>query len=392
MNRNRASNAEYAEPARRRRARLTRRPGMGIVALSAAVSVFAGVTVVPAAASRPLSSTTNQMTFVAQHPWAAAQPTNAGRQLSELQVHEGKVWAGYGDYAANTGPIELASVDPTSGEGFESSMTVDTEAILNIRVLDDSVVAPATDPRAQADYAIGEPWLQARPLGATHVFDSASLGGDLWMVGSQGADAIAWRSTDHGSSWNEELRVAPTSGRSNDFQRFYFAATLQGRLYVQAVSYSGGAADTSLVYEGGQWQTGPDMLPVGLGWSPEVVGDSVVYQSSGQGRGSTLLSFDGLQARQHGSAFDVESAGGSAWMLDTEGRILQSTDLKRWKTVVQGPADGRSLAVDGDNIYVGTASSELWSYRVTDSPDRKEQEGKGGSERCPAGWAKKGRC
>lgn len=365
---------------------------MGAVALCAAVSAFYSATVVPAAAGKPAASTTNQMTFVARHPWAAAQPTTAGRQLSELQVHSGKVWAGYGDYAANTGPIVLAAADPAGGKGFDSAMTVDTEAILNIRVIDGSVVAPATDPRSHADFAIGAPWTQARPFGATHVFDSASLGGDLWMVGSQGADAVAWQSVDGGTSWTEELRVAPTSGRSNDFQRFYFAATLRGRLYVQAVSYSSGPAEASLVYESGHWRTGPDMLPVGLGWSPEVIGDSVIYQSSGQGRGSTVLSFDGLQAHQHGSAFDVESAGGAAWMLDTEGRVLQSSDLRRWTTVVQGPADGRSLAIDGESIYVGTASSELWSYRATDSQAQTGDRGPSDEGRCPVGWAKKDRC
>lgn len=364
--------------------------GAAMVAALLCFPALAAVAAQPAAAGKPLPNHSTDMTLVATHPWAAAQKTTAGRQLAELQLHDGRIWAGYGDYAANTGPIVLASWDPQTDDGFEAAITVDTEAILNMREVDGELVAPATDPRSHADFAISGPLRQARPLGATHVFDTAGVDNDLWMVGSKGTDAVAWRSSDDGATWVESLRVGPTSGILGDFQRFYFAAVLDGRLYVQAVSDSGGAAQTSLVHENNTWSEGPDLLPLGLGWSPEVVGDAVIYQSSGQGRGSTVLSFDGISTTEHGSAFDVEASGQHAWMLDTTGRVLRSADLKRWEMVAQGPADGRSLAVSETAIYVGTASAQLWSFDLSAVESAKA--GKAITPRCPPGRAKRSIC
>ena len=371
-----------------------------VVAMSGVELSLAGATTAPA---------TVGTTHVATHEWAAAQPTAVGRQILDLEVHDGKVWAGYGDYGANTGPITIASYDPTNPDGFAAATVVDTEAALNLRSLGDELVAPATDPRRAADFAIGAPWEQDRPVAATHVFDTATLTGeDLWLVGSKGNDAVAWRSLDDGATWDESLRVSPPGDIDGDFSRFYFAATMGGALYVQAVSHSRGAGASSMMFDGSTWSEAPSLLTNGgVGWKPQPFGDGVVYGNTGQGIAGGIYYFDGESVTTIGVGWDVEVAGGSVWILALDGQVTRSRDLVDWNTVVTGPSDSRSMAVDGEDLYLGTADSQLVTVRVDASADAVELEpeptpeiedrpSKGNrpdrGERCPKGWAKRGRC
>lgn len=373
---------------------------VGVVATSGAGVPLAGATTATA---------TTATTHVATHEWAAAQPTATGRQILDLEVHDGKIWAGYGDYGANTGPITIASYDPASPDGFSASMVVDTEAALNLRSLGEDLVAPATDPRSAADFAIGSPWEQARPLGATHVFDTTTLTGeDLWLVGSKGSDAVAWRSLDRGATWEESLRVAPPGEVDGDFSRFYFTATLDGALYVQAVSYSRGASTTSMRFDGSSWSQAPSLLTNGgVGWKPQPFGDGVVYGNTGQGIAGGIYFFDGETVTTVGVGWDVEVSDGVVWILGLDGRVQRSVDLVDWTTAADGPSNSRSIAIDGDDLYLGTADSLLVAVQVEsltesvaiapeplpvveDDPRKGNRPDRG--EKCPKGWAKRGRC
>ena len=301
-------------------------------------------------------------TFVGTHPYAADQPTANGKALRDLQVHGGKVWAGYGDYNANTGPITLAGYDPTTG-GFEAGFTSDTEAVLNLRNIGGELVAPSTDPRQRADFAISGPWRESRPLGATHVYDAATLNGaDRWMVGSQGADAVAWRSIDGGTTWSESLRIGPSSGAVGDYARFYFAAIVGGKLYVQAVNAMSGPQAKANAFDGSTWSNAPSIVPVGsVGWAPIAFGGGVAFHSYGHGTLGNIFFFDGKRVRTIGAGYDVHVAAGSLWLLDGAGLIQRTSDLVNWATVGTAPSNARSLAVDAGTIYVGTTTAELWS-------------------------------
>lgn len=349
-------------------------------------------------------------TELATHAWAAGQPTAQGRQILDLEVHDGKVWAGYGDYGANTGPITLAAYDPTSGGDFVAATTVDTEAIYNLRSVGDTLVAPATDPRRNADFALGDPWRQDRPLGATHVFDTTTLTGtDLWMVGSQGTDAVAWRSLDGGQTWTESLRQSPTSGAANDFLRFYFAAPLDGTLYVQAVSYATGASASSKVFNGSRWSDGPSLLGQGgVGWKPQPFAGGLVYANTGQGQAGAIYFFDGRSVTTIGVGWDVEVDGGTAFILDLEGNVLASANATTWSTVSASSPSSRSIAVEGTTVYFGTSDSKLLTAPITQPAGladsivdtttttiRTKTIGRPANyqePKCPKGWAKKGRC
>lgn len=381
-------------------------------ALAAASALLTGAAMLVVA--DPIGASTESVpgaaTELATHAWAAGQPTAQGRQILDLEVHDGKVWAGYGDYGANTGPITLAAYDPTSGGDFVAATTVDTEAIYNLRSVGETLVAPATDPRRNADFALGDPWREDRPLGATHVFDTTTLTGtDLWMVGSQGTDAVAWRSLDGGQTWTESLRQSPTSGAANDFLRFYFAAPLDGTLYVQAVSYSTGASASSKMFNGSRWSDGPSLLGQGgVGWKPQPFAGGLVYGNTGQGQAGAIYFFDGRSVTTVGVGWDVEVKDGTAFILGVDGNVLASIDSTTWSLVGIGDPSARSIAIDGHTAYFGTSNSRLLTAPLTPLTDTadtaaeattttiaSEERGqavKSREPKCPKGWTKKGRC
>ena len=354
----------------------------GVTGVAAAAAILVGATGMGnAGAAKPLPGR-SQMTLVGTHQWAAQQPTAVGKQLLELEMHDGKVWAGYGDYGANTGPISLAAYDPQTSAGFEEQFVVDSEAVYNLRSTDEGLVAPATDPRSTADYAIGAPWTQGRPLRATHVYDTARTpDGDLWMVGSKGNDAVVWRSSDHAATWTESLRIAPSSGVPGDFLRFYFSATIDDRVYVQATSRYVGAEASSMVFENGLWQTSAPLLPNGaIGWKPQPFGTGFIYHNGGHGNAGNVHYFDGQDVRVIGFGYDVEVVNEQIWLLGIDGEIATTTDLVDWQSVVTAPTDARSLAISDSAVYVGTSLSELWAYTGV-SP----QEGETSTETPPTG-------
>ncbi len=353
-----------------------------------------------AASSQDLSDNAPQL--LSTHPWAAAQPTEIGRQLVELRVHDGKVWAGYGDYSANTGPVTLAPLDPSNGT-YGASFDLDSEAVYNIRQIRGQLVAPATDPRANADFGIGAPWSESRPLRATHVYDSVSLtDDDLWMVGSSGRDAVAWRSMDRGQTWTEALRQPPEN--ANDAARFYFAGRLNDSLVLQAADARGGPQRTALEFDGLGWAELPSILERDdRGWRAEEFGAGIVFHTVGHGRAGSVRYFDGqVTVTLMLDAYDVEVTDEAVYILATDGSVVRSTDLATWDRVGAGPQTSRSLAVSGDQVYFGTTDSEIWSARVQVESSSTATTGesvaghptldRSKSDRCPKGWQKKGRC
>ncbi len=193
----------------------------------------------------PATADAARFVFKGTHPQASLQPSATGRGLVTLQSWNGKLYSGFGDYGANTGPI---AVTPFDGTRFASApeLSADTEAIYTFRVIDGKLYAPSIDTRVGSDYAVGTDigrfasWSNPTVVGSTHAFDIVSLtGSDLWLVGSQGPDAAVWRSLDGGASWEKVLAVGPVSGIAGDFARFYGAGVYQSKLYVQARDFYG---------------------------------------------------------------------------------------------------------------------------------------------------------
>src|SRR6185295_1110008 len=143
---------------------------------------------------------------VAVHPEVATQPTWTGDRIVTLKPFNGKLYAGYGDYGANTGPIEIRAFDPSLGTFTDSYLSSFTEAIYIYRALDGKPYAPNIDTRGGgAGYAVGtagspDTWQDVIPVDGIHMFDMNKLGNDLFMGGASGDDGVVWRSTDGGQT------------------------------------------------------------------------------------------------------------------------------------------------------------------------------------------------
>lgn len=301
------------------------------------------------------------------HPQASTQPTATGRALVALCPWRGRLYVGYGDYQENTGPIEVTAWDPVR-RGFASFHSSDTEAIYNYRVIGDSLYAPATDRRDNADYAVGEPWRDERHVTVAHAYDMATFdGSDRWLVGSaEGGDyrPTAWRSTDGGAHWSIAHQPQGTG-------RYYFAAVFLQKLYVER--WARRPLGPSEVFDGTSWNPGPELLPLGgHGFRPIVFAGRLVYAtkqtlntqySELMATPNKLISFDGAVASV---AFDRELLDffgneRDLLVLDTEGAIWRTRDLVSWSRVATGAGlQLRSLAVLDDVLYVGTTDSKLY--------------------------------
>jgi hypothetical protein len=334
------------------------------------VAAIAGVSPCP---RRPSGITEGNADFapIGLHPGARDQPTEMGRTLATLTAWEGRIYAGYGDIYANTGPIAIMPYDPRTAS-FVPEWVSDTEAVHTYRAIGSELWAPATDPRVKADVAIGKPWRDELPVHATHVYDAATLTGtDRWLVGSQDYDALAWRSAGPGAPWVESLRIPAVDDGKRDFARFYFAGVLDGRLYVQSCDYHRGRRPTSKVWDGA-WSDGPSLLPAAgdLGWHPVLFADRMVYvttQSIFAG-GSRLLSFDGRQVSRVSpdSVWSFTVDRGRLFTLGMKGEVRRTSDLVSWTTVARAPEGGRSLALLKGSIYVGAAGAGLYRSRRAD--------------------------
>ena len=323
-------------------------------------------------------------TNVATHPDAAAQSTTTGRVLATLHPFNGKIYAGFGDYGANTGPIGIRPFDPATGTFGNRLLNSGTEAVYIYRNIDGRLYAPHIDPIAgesSGGYARGtasgltETWIDRFPVTAVHMFDMASYGGSLWMVGSQGNNAAVWRSTDAGATWQLSLSVAPTT---SPFIRFYGVAPYDGKLYVQRHE----ANSTSNVFDGTSWTDGPDLIPGGgYMWHPENFAGKLVYMSGHAGIGSSpLYAFDGTSAQ---TSFWIPGTGGSngtsggiggigvrdfvvhgdaVFALGSDQLIRTSTDLTTWTVFATAPAEARSLAILNDQLFLGGSNSAIYEY------------------------------
>jgi Ca2+-binding RTX toxin-like protein len=310
---------------------------------------------------------------VGTHPQASQQPTDRGRTLNFLKYWNGAIYAGYGDYDVNTGPIAITPFALSTDQfAAEPAFWADSEELQVFRSLSGNLYAPSIDPRIADDYSetqLAGPWIGRNVVDALHVYDMAArTGTELWMVGSAGNNAVAWRSLDGGVTWSIALAVPPRN--TGDFARFYFAGVQQNALYVQAVDNGGGKHPTSKVFDGNDWSDGPDLLPQGgYGYDTEHFHGQLLYLTR-QSYPSSLLSFDGAQVTNTGQVFYNYSVDGDTlYGLGENGQLRWTTDLRRWTELeTAAPEAARSIVVIDGMIYVGTTDSRLYRLSRPSSP------------------------
>lgn len=147
----------------------------------------------------------------------AAQTTPTGRTIQALARAGGRIYAGYGDSSANTGPIRVTSVseaDPL-GAWTDDAAIADTEAIVSWRKLSDGrLIGLHVDPRlprgGYVERAVDGTWTDRpdqfpKPGGnyPQHVQSMVEFGSELWATGStiNPPWGAIWRSVDGGATW-----------------------------------------------------------------------------------------------------------------------------------------------------------------------------------------------
>ncbi len=340
---------------------------------------------------------TVSFSLLGTHPQASAQPTAQGKRIGALKVWNGKVYAGYGDYSANTGPIALTPFDIASNSfAATPEWTANTEMIGTMRDYGNKLVVPATDASGGDNETVSiatltngvvdwQHWGSTIPspysaLPITHTFDSALVNGtDIWVVGSDNYDAVAYRSTNNGLTWTEMYRI---KGSTSTYYRFYAIADYNGKVYVQAISINAvgntfnGAEAGSHVYNGTSWSNGPGLADPSYGWwHPTAFAGKLVYMGwpiVDSAFPMSLRTFNGSSVQQitsPTSMLDFTIDGTTLYALNSSGVIYSTTDLTNWYTqATAGSIGASSIAVSNGKIYLGTSDSKIYAGPVNANP------------------------
>lgn len=317
-----------------------------------------------------------------KHPNAQFQSTAWGQRISTLYGFNNKIYAGYGDYGSNTGPIAIQPYDLATSSFTRMPLTMsNTEAIYLFREIDGVLYAPHTDPKwgPSGSYAYGvstgsvDKWRDAPAFTSgdvIHAYDMVKYNNALYLAGANGDNAAIYKSVDNGLHWTVDHQVVPTS--PGDFMRFYGLVVSGGKLITQADSYYGPLTTKSEVYNGTSWTTGKSIAP--SNWSnivfcqPEVFGNGFVYmlghpggtaglfEVSGSGRVSSVTLPDSSYAH------DFKIVGSTFYALSTTGNIYSTSNLNTWNLFAASPIESTSLLYYQDKMYVGTSDSRLLVY------------------------------
>lgn len=354
-----------------------------------AVLAFAGV---GASLTFFSKAATGSFVKVATHPQAAVQPTTYGKTLATLESWNGKLYSGFGDWginsSANTGPITITPFDGTSFAA-EPEITAKSEALHTLRKINGKLYAPATQRKYNYEYAytvststgLGTAsWLNPYTTDSTHLFDMVTLTGsenssptepDLWLIGSNGNNAIAKRSLDGGATWQLALSVPPSD---NTFARFYGAGVFNGKLYIHAVnSNSSYAQPKSKVFDpvAGIWSDGPVL---GRFTNSDIFAGKMTYVDysfTSAFQPGYLTSFDGTTKTSTGQYvydYTIDRTSNTVYALTTSGVVKSSKDLVNWSTAGTAPTVARSIAIYNDAIYVGGTDSALYKLDLSAVP------------------------
>lgn len=315
--------------------------------------------------SKELHAATPGYTLVATHPQAAAQSTARGKTIHDLEVLNDKLYAGYGDYNANTGPIHVNPLNLSTNTFVGSQLSVPTEEISKYRIINGKLYAPTIDPiggaTAAAGYGIGEPWVLNNSVTAEHVFDVATLNGtDLWLAGSRGGStATAWHSTDGGSTW--EI-VQTDTGGGNGYERYYWVASINNKIYMQAASVT--PAPPVRIFDGTTWTTGTTSVIAPVSAVPKVdtFNNRIITRQNG------LSAFDGTTIQTilgfSGGVKDVYVDGEYMYVLRSNNTLTRTTNITNWQELGTVPSVATSIAIYNRYLYFGGTDSGIYRSNV----------------------------
>lgn len=313
----------------------------------------------------------------------AAQSTASGREIHRLHIHDGRLFHGGGDANANTGPIQLVSLDldDPSADPVEE-ITLQTEAVWNMRTAPNGqMLVSYIDPQGTGDASTGAlaikaadgSWTVVQISDHVPIHDFSSLvrdTGEVVVVGASSAGAGAWID----SVW-EPIADAPEGNPSQGFVRAWTVLELAGVLHAWV---DDGISSLDHTWNGhyvrddsdGTWAKVDDDVRA-KGSTKITVNGTVraLLLTSGPDNfetvhGGQLVSHDGaLDAWETNNVYAVNVAtDGSAWWLTTEPALYRG-DPDGSSALIGSIDDDtvRSLAVDSARgwVYLGTTDSRI---------------------------------
>lgn len=354
-------------------ARISRR---GLLSLGAAGALGAGAVLL----GRPsAASAADGWQVLATHPHAAAQPTAIGRTIADLEIYADALYAGYGDYDKNTGPVAINPFDLGSRRFRGVASRAYTHQIGVWRRTSFGLAAPnidplkdvpdnPDDPNAGVTWTTnGRTWTHTAIGRALHVFDYADIGGERIAVGSSvsgsdGAGPVIWRRIV-GNDWKRSFAGDAVAGRTQG--RYYWVAGIDGVPYVQARGLGRVAPMRRLDRKANAWRTvssiSDEFHPSGKSQHVQVCQGAIVSLTSNRlrvfvpagGASRTAASPDGSPL------VDLYVNDGALWVLTAKG-VFRSGDVARsFRRMADAPARASSIAVRSGEIFVGTTDSRL---------------------------------
>ena len=370
------------------------------MAMVAGVFGFIGLQVYDSA---PASALDMKYTNIGTHPRAAALIGTSydyyGPRLEDMAISNGKLYAGYGDWNSNSdswGPAEgrvaLVPFDIAS-RTFESQneIMVGSESINNIREINGSLYIPSIDPsiHGSGGYTTNESgtW-QVRNVvpDAVHVFDVATLDGDdLWLFGARDnyppfdgsvGRAIAWRSTDGGQSWTEEITQGSEPGQGAGFERYYWGQKAGSRMFMHA---AGTVPELPTRSSDGTNTADHSNITCGANGHrvTEFAGKIVCPNSyiDQQYHNLIAINSDGSAAPvnydSNGYIEDFYIDNGYLYVLENDGTVQRTNDLQTWTALGSWSYPGQdyvtatSIAVYNDKIYIGDSRANIYESGTT---------------------------
>jgi hypothetical protein len=318
------------------------------------------------------------------HPSAASQASSMGRSLRNVRGFHGRVYFGYGDLNANTGPVDIASFDPVTKQ-WAQHMTLQTHSIERFITVGDELWAPCGQPMdilgTGCEFASGDAdhnWETHDFAKAIHVMDGVErvpgevlLGGNQFLdAGMMTAGATIWRSLGGGPF--EEIFPGGSGLVQSSGAPFMSMATLNSVTF--AVTDRSVWAWDGAVWAHARVPGNPDD-PILLSdfTHPVTIANHIVFGTFG----GYLWKFDGKHTERLGiRTFETPTAAGFTEaplliMEESEGRllvvnengeVLMSTDLVNFRCIGKAPADVRGLGSLNGVVYFGGADGHVYAY------------------------------
>lgn len=337
-----------------------------------------------------LVSDSNATAFsrVGIHPQASKQSENStGRQLKSLAAWNGKIYAGYGDWDKNTGPVYFTPFDPTTNSfAATSEHTADTESVEIWKNIGSKLYALHVDPKSHngATYSVGDTssgkpvWSNVSKVTMTHAFGLTTgssesemfLSGQLDEGSSTNEVAKIFRSTDGGASWTQSLSVPSRGG----YNRMVFIAKLGNQIFAQGYSttdFTGVNPESKAwIFNGSSWSKA---TPIANTIHPHNGGEFAGKMVALTGpRGGSLVAHDGRTTstiRPSVGDYKVHSDGYLYALTNHSGNVavMRTKDLTSWELISLAPNTSRSIAILGSTLYIGTSESELFKADINPS-------------------------